>query len=84
MRALAIMNSRNITVPLGLGLFTLAAWAPVAAWLTSTADVTGRDAWRLAFADGRRLQVLGETVLYSLGVAALCSSIGSAAAVYCW
>jgi len=77
------MNSRHITVPLGFGLFALAAWAPVAAWLASAADVPGNGAWRLAFAGGR-LQVLGETTLYALSVAALSSAIGSAAAVYCW
>ena len=75
---------RRLPTALAIGLFALMAWAPVAAWLAVTVSSPAAEAWRLAVPDGRRLQVLGETVFYALGVAAAASVIGSAAALYCW
>lgn len=80
----AMRDTNRFSALFGIGLFALLAWAPVLAWLGSIFDISIRDAWLLAFAGGRRLQVLGETVVYAVGAAAMAVAIGSSAALYCW
>ena len=84
MNMTAMRNTNRFSALFGLGLFALLAWAPVLAWLGSIFDISIHDAWLLAFAGGRRLQVLGETLVYAVGAAATAVAIGSSAALYCW
>jgi iron(III) transport system permease protein len=79
-----LINRRSVTIGLGFGVFALFAWAPLAVWLAVALSAPSSDAWRLAVPDGRRLQVLGETVLYALAAATFAALIGSSAALYCW
>ena len=84
MNAHGFVSRARVTAWLGFGAFALVAWGPVAAWLALPFGHPMTDAWQLAVPDGRRLQVLGETVLYAAGVAVAASAVGSTAAMYCW
>jgi len=76
--------NRRITLTVGVALFALFAWAPIGAWLALAVGSSASGEWRLAVPDGRRLHLLGETVIYSLTVAVAASVVGAAAALYCW
>ncbi len=69
---------------LGWAVFTLLAWAPLAAWVAVAPSGSWGDGLRLAVPDARRGQVLWETLLYSAGASAAAVLIGAGAAVYCW
>lgn len=64
----------------GILAFGFLVWAPVAVLLLP-AD---HPLWQLDWPDGRRAQLLGETLLYAAAVAAASTLAGTASALYCW
>ena len=75
---------RRVATIAAFAFFLLVAWGPIAALLASAVAVPRSELAGLLIPGARRGWVLAQTIGFAVSVAALATSAGTAAALYCW